>query len=77
MPYYFVNTDRGILRYLSELDAALSIELVLYDNPFSTGTMLQADQVLRYAEALPRLNTVKLTDHELSKIAIWHGQGSE
>ena len=75
VPYYFANTDRGILRYLSELDAALSIELVLYDNPFSTGTMLQADQVVRYAEALPHLNTVKLTDHELSKIAIWQQAG--
>jgi 4-hydroxy-tetrahydrodipicolinate synthase len=75
VPYYFANTDGGILRYLSELDAALSIELVLYDNPFSTGTKLQADQVLRYAQALPRLNTVKLTDHELSKIAIWQQAG--
>ena len=74
-PYYFANTEGGILRYLSELDAALSIELILYDNPFSTGTKLQADQVIRYAEALPRLNTVKLTDHELSKIAIWQQAG--
>jgi 4-hydroxy-tetrahydrodipicolinate synthase len=74
-PYYFANTAGGIQRYLSELDAALAIELVLYDNPVSTGTKLQADQVVTYCEELPRLNTVKLTDHELSKIAVWQRAG--
>jgi 4-hydroxy-tetrahydrodipicolinate synthase len=74
-PYYFANTRGGILRYLAQLDAALEIELVLYDNPLATGTRLTAEQVLGYARALPRLNTVKLTDHELGKIAIWQDAG--
>ncbi|HWD76588.1 MAG TPA: dihydrodipicolinate synthase family protein [Solirubrobacteraceae bacterium] len=74
-PYYFANTAGGIRRFLAELDSALAIELVLYDNPVSTGTKLQAEQVIAYAEELPRLNTVKLTDHELSKIAVWQQAG--
>ena len=74
-PYYFANTAYGIRRYLAALDDALAVELVLYDNPVSTGTKLQADQVLAYARDLPRLNTVKLTDHDLSKIAVWQQAG--
>jgi 4-hydroxy-tetrahydrodipicolinate synthase len=75
VPFYFANTRGGILSYLTELDAALEIELVLYDNPVATGTRLGAEQVVEYARQLPRLNTVKLTDHELAKIAIWHEAG--
>ena len=43
-PYYFANTAEGIRRYLAALRRALAIELVLYDNPVSTGTKLQADR---------------------------------
>jgi 4-hydroxy-tetrahydrodipicolinate synthase len=74
-PYYFANTLGGLHRYLAEIDEALTIELVLYDNPVSTGTTLHADQVLAYARDMKSLNTVKLTDHDLSKIPVWQQAG--
>lgn len=74
-PFYFANSAYGLGRFLAELDAAIEIELVLYDNPVTTGTKLLAEQVLEYAGRLPRLNTVKLTDHDLTKIALWQGAG--
>ncbi len=74
-PFYFTNTVGGVHRYLAELDERLTIELVLYDNPVATGTKLQAEDVLGFARDLPRLNTVKLTDHELGKIVIWQRAG--
>jgi 4-hydroxy-tetrahydrodipicolinate synthase len=75
VPYYFSNTPSGILRYLAQLDAALEIDLVLYDNPVATKTALQTDWVLMWAGELDHLRSVKLTDHDLSKIATWQHAG--
>jgi 4-hydroxy-tetrahydrodipicolinate synthase len=74
-PYYFTNSSGGIQRYLEELDRILEVELVLYDNPVSTKTRLDAEQVVGYAAALAHLNTVKLTDHDLTKVARWQAAG--
>jgi 4-hydroxy-tetrahydrodipicolinate synthase len=75
MPFYFANTPSGLLRYLTGLDEALSIELVLYDNPEATGTTLGVEQVVGYASELAHLHTVKLTEHQLGKIAHWQRAG--
>ena len=37
-PYYFQNTPAGLERHLAKLDAALEVDLVLYDNPAATKT---------------------------------------
>jgi 4-hydroxy-tetrahydrodipicolinate synthase len=74
-PYYFANTDEGMRRYLAALDGALHTELVLYDNPVPTATLLDAGTVSAWAQEFEHLHTVKLTDHDLSKIAVWHAAG--
>jgi 4-hydroxy-tetrahydrodipicolinate synthase len=74
-PYYFLNTPDGPLRFFEQLDAALEVDLVLYDNPVSTKTTLGAEQVIGWAKRLPHLTTVKLTDHDLRKIDAWHAAG--
>jgi 4-hydroxy-tetrahydrodipicolinate synthase len=74
-PYYFANSDEGVLRYLRTIDEALEIALVLYDNPVSTKTHLDADVVVDWARELAHLRTVKLTDHDLDKVATWHEAG--
>jgi 4-hydroxy-tetrahydrodipicolinate synthase len=68
-PYYFANSQEGLRRYFAELDAALEIDLVLYDNPAATKTTLAADDVIAWASELEHLRTLKLTDHDLSKVA--------
>jgi 4-hydroxy-tetrahydrodipicolinate synthase len=75
LPYYFANTPGGALGFLHELDDALTIELVLYDNPVPTNTNLAADTVLSWARELEHLRTVKLTDHDLDKIPQWQEGG--
>lgn len=75
VPYYFTNSVGGIRRFLGELDEVLEIELVLYDNPAATKTLLRCEQVIGYAAELERLNTVKLTDHDLTKVAAWQSAG--
>ena len=75
VPYYFANSADGVLAYLRELDAALEIDLVLYDNPVATKTALPPNWVLHWAEQLEHLRSVKLTDHNLAKIAAWRNAG--
>jgi len=74
-PYYFANTADGVLGYLRGLDEALDIELVLYDNPAPSGFRMPAQVVCGWASQLAHLHTVKLTDHDLAKIPLWHEAG--
>jgi 4-hydroxy-tetrahydrodipicolinate synthase len=74
-PFYFANDREGLGSYLRELDAVLDVELVLYDNPAATKTTLPADLVVRWADELEHLGTVKLTDHDLSKVQTWQRAG--
>jgi 4-hydroxy-tetrahydrodipicolinate synthase len=74
-PYYFANTCEGMLRFLRSLDEAIGTELVLYDNPLRTSTTLDAVTVTQWACELSHLHSVKLTDHDLGKIPIWHDAG--
>jgi 4-hydroxy-tetrahydrodipicolinate synthase len=74
-PYYFANSADGVLRYLRGLDEALDVELVLYDNPAPSGFRMPAEVVCGWSSQLAHLHTVKLTDHDLGKIPIWHEAG--
>jgi 4-hydroxy-tetrahydrodipicolinate synthase len=75
MPYYFANTTAGMLSYLDQIDRAIGIDLVLYDNPGASRTVLGADTVLEWADTLEHLTTVKLTDHDLAKVPRWREAG--
>jgi 4-hydroxy-tetrahydrodipicolinate synthase len=75
VPYYFANSYEGVLRFLLTLDAALEIDLVLYDNPAATKTLLRPDWVVGWASELEHLGSVKLTDHDLAKVGAWHAAG--
>jgi 4-hydroxy-tetrahydrodipicolinate synthase len=74
-PFYFPNSDDGLLRHLSAIDDILQIELVFYDNPVATKTRVTAEAVAAWAAQLEHLNSVKLTDSDLSKIDVWHAAG--
>ncbi len=74
-PYYFANEPEGMLRFFAQLDAAIDTDLVLYDNPVATKTADDANVVVGWSERLEHLCSVKLTDHDLGKIAIWRDAG--
>jgi 4-hydroxy-tetrahydrodipicolinate synthase len=74
-PYYFPNTPEGALAFFREIDAAVDIDIVLYDNPVATKTQIAAADVVAWASELEHLNAVKLTDHDLGKIAVWRDAG--
>jgi 4-hydroxy-tetrahydrodipicolinate synthase len=74
-PYYFQNSPEGLRRFFTQLDAALEVDLVLYDNPPATKTNLRAEDVIAWAAELQHLRTLKLTDHDLSKVATLQAAG--
>jgi 4-hydroxy-tetrahydrodipicolinate synthase len=67
-PFYFQNSTDGLRRFFAELDAALEVDLVLYDNPAATKTTLSGEDIIAWANELEHLGTLKLTDHDLSKV---------
>jgi 4-hydroxy-tetrahydrodipicolinate synthase len=74
-PYYFANTPRGVYEYLKLIDQHVDIDLVFYDNPFSTKTSWSASQLAELAAGLPHLTSIKMTDLAIQKIA-WLKQHS-
>lgn len=75
-PFYFPGQQpAGILGFLEQIDAVLEIDLVLYDNPAATKTVLRAESVVEWIGSLSHLTSVKLTDHDLTKIGPWHDAG--
>jgi 4-hydroxy-tetrahydrodipicolinate synthase len=76
-PSYFENTPAGLFAYFAALDAALEIDLILYDNPVATKTHIEATWVTAWAEELEHLRALKLTDHDLTKIAPLQAAGLE
>ena len=75
LPFYFPNHPAAVFAYLKGIDDAIDIDLVLYDNPAATKTTLSAQTVLEWAGALRNLRSVKLTDHDLDKVAVWRDAG--
>ncbi|MFN8150461.1 MAG: dihydrodipicolinate synthase family protein [Solirubrobacterales bacterium] len=74
-PYYFTNSANGVLSYLQEIDAAIDLDIIFYDNPAATKTKVSAEDVIHWAEQLRNLRTVKLTDHDTRKIGLWQDAG--
>jgi 4-hydroxy-tetrahydrodipicolinate synthase len=74
-PYYFANVPDGVLHFLRKVDAAINVDLILYDNPAATKTWLSASDVWYWSEQLKHLRAVKLTDHDLSKARFWQDRG--
>lgn len=74
-PFYFANTPDGVLAHLSNVDAAIEVDLIFYDNPVATGTQISATDVVSWEARLGHLTAVKLTDHDLTKIDVWHEAG--
>lgn len=74
-PFYFPNTPDGVFDFVRVVDAAIDIDLVLYDNPVTTKTTLSSGVVAEWARQLKHLSTVKLTDHDLTKVEVWKSSG--
>jgi len=67
-PYYFSNTRQGVYDFMKLLNDEGGVDLVFYDNPYSTKTFW-SNQDLAEIGRLPRIKAIKITDHAIEKIA--------
>jgi 4-hydroxy-tetrahydrodipicolinate synthase len=68
-PYYFPNSFPMVLEFFRALDRRVNLSLVLYDNPLYTKTWLRAEEILVLFDTCQHLQALKITDHNLEKIA--------
>lgn len=68
-PFYFANTQQGVYEFLRCIDREIRIDLVFYDNPYSTKTFFTAQDLATLASRLEHLTAIKVTDHQIDKIA--------
>jgi 4-hydroxy-tetrahydrodipicolinate synthase len=68
-PFYFPNSFPMVLEFFKALDRSSALSLVLYDNPLYTKTFLRTQEIMTLTESCAHLKSVKMTDHDLQKIA--------
>ena len=66
-PFYFKNTGRAVRDFYRTVAGFTSREVVIYDNPFTTSTLLSAADIAEIVRENPNVNHVKITDTALDK----------
>lgn len=67
-PYYFPNSLDMVKAYVGRLAADTGLDIVFYDNPVTTGTTYTTGQLIELAQAVPAIQAIKMTDHDMGKI---------
>lgn len=67
-PLYFRNSATGVAAFYRSLAAATDLEVLIYDNPTPTKTVLSVNDLARVVETNDNINHVKVTDNNLDKV---------
>ena len=67
-PYYYTPTDDEIFAYYKEISEAVSIPIMLYNNPFTTNVDMSAALVARLTKAFE--NVLSRSSSSLAEISI-------
>lgn len=67
VPYYFRHTGAGVREFYGRVASWTEREVVMYDNPVTTKTLLSVSDILHLAEQHANLRHVKLTDPDPDK----------
>jgi dihydrodipicolinate synthase/N-acetylneuraminate lyase len=57
-----------VLAFYKEVSGFTKAQLLIYDNPYLTKTVLSVEDVARVAKACPNIHHVKITDTTLAKV---------
>jgi 4-hydroxy-tetrahydrodipicolinate synthase len=68
LPFYFRHTTETIVAFFREISAYTDGEIIIYDNPGATKTVLTAADYSLLAGLRPNIRHVKITDTTLSKV---------
>ena len=69
-PYYFPNSFAMVIDFLGAVAERTDLDIIFYDNPVTTKTVLTPEQLIALGRAVPRVKGVKMTDHNMDKVRI-------
>lgn len=74
-PFYFRHTPETVTAFFDEIAGYTDREIVVYDNPYTTKTVLTLADYARLAGIRANIRHVKITDPALSKVSAARAQG--
>jgi 4-hydroxy-tetrahydrodipicolinate synthase len=75
LPFYFRHTAETIVAFFREVSAYTDGEIIIYDNPYATKTVLTVAEYSLLAGLRPNIRHVKITDTVLSKVDAARARG--
>lgn len=67
-PFYFLARQEHLIAYFGEVAAALSVPVMLYDNPALTKNPIAPETVAELRRAIPTLAGIKVSDTDCIKL---------
>lgn len=67
-PYYYTPTEDEIFAYYKAIADAVSIPIMLYNNPFTTNVDMSAKLVARMTKALPNVRYIKEASMDVARV---------
>jgi 4-hydroxy-tetrahydrodipicolinate synthase len=68
LPFYFRHTAETIVAFFREVSGYTDREIIVYDNPYTTKTVLTVDDYARLAALRSNIRHVKITDTTIHKV---------
>jgi 4-hydroxy-tetrahydrodipicolinate synthase len=75
LPFYFRHTPETVAAFFREASGYTDREIIVYDNPYATKTVLTAADYGVLAALRPNIRHVKITDTSLAKVDIARQRG--
>jgi len=76
LPFYFRHTGETIAAFFRQVSGFTDREVIIYDNPYATKTVLTVADYARLAALRPNIRHVKITDTALGKVDAAKAEGS-
>lgn len=67
-PYYYTPTEDEIIRYYSAISEAVTVPIMLYNNPVTSNVDMSAALVARLATTLDNVRYIKESSQELGRV---------
>lgn len=67
-PYYYTPTEDEIFNYYAAICGAVSLPIMLYNNPFTTNVDMSAKLVARLTAAFPQIRYIKEASQDAARV---------
>lgn len=67
-PFYFANSEDGVREFYRQVSELTNNEIMVYDNPRASKTVLSVDLLASLVDEFPNVNHIKVTDPDIDKV---------